>query len=356
MYRVRFSALARGIVVLAVLVSTGIATASAAPSSVSELTPREAVLSWIAAYRAKPALAQVPAAVRAASKFGAFRDVDSAGVYVGFIAGVFASNPAKSEELVVKMLSLPPEEHWVIVRAVAYSGLPQWKQLLGKVAARMPGRKIMVEKYLAGKLPTLDQFAFQEEPNILVRMRDALTLKSALGDEAAKQPSFDPHPDLIDTYWGYYYATGTYSPVARIVAMLAWAKERNSIAKLTLGSMAKHTLSVNAARDPALLSLLKWARTQQPKNTAAELDEVIEAAETADTPRLRKQALDAIEELKRKGPGFKRDVSLWGQVGQGALSLGCIGLAVAGQVALGVPCVVGGALSSGFLYYWGQQQ
>jgi hypothetical protein len=249
-------------------------------------------------------------------------------------------------------LALPPEEHWVVVRALAYSGLPHWKELIGKVAARSPGRKVMAEKYLAGKLPLLDQFAFPEEPGVLGRMRDALNFHKA--EDAAKRASFDPHPDLIDTFWGYYYATGAYAPVARIVAMLSWAKERNSIDKLTLGSMAKHTLSLNAARDAEVLSLLKWARTQQPKDVGAELDEVIEAAETADMPRIRKQALDAIEERKRKGPGYKRDVSWWGQVGQGALSLGCLGLAVAGQVEFGLPCVVGGALSSAFLYYWGQ--
>ena len=349
MYRVLFSALVSLIVVIAALVTTAMA---AAPSHVSELKSREAVLSWIVRYRAKPVPAQVGAVMLAASKHGALRDVDAAGAYVGFIAGVLAANPAKSEELALRMLSLPPEEHWVVVRAIAYSGLPHWKELIGNVAARTPGRKVMAEKYLAGKLPLLDQFAFAEEPGVLGRMREAFTFQKA--EAAAKRSSFDPHPDLIDTFWGYYYATGAYAPVARIVAMLSWAKERNSIDKLTLGSMAKHTLSLNAARDAEVLSLLKWARTQQPKDVGAELDEVIEAAETADMPRIRKQALDAIEERKRKGPGYKRDVSWWGQVGQGALSLGCLGLAVAGQVEFGLPCVVGGALSSAFLYYWGQ--
>ena len=118
--------------------------------------------------------------------------------------------------------------------------------------------------------------------------------------------------------------------------------------------MAKYTLSLNAARDAELLALLKWARTQQPKPVAATLEAVIEAAETADTPRLRRDALAAIDELKRKGPGFKRDVTWWGQVGQGALSLGCLGAAIAGQAELGIPCVIGGALSSAALYYWNQ--
>jgi hypothetical protein len=82
---------------------------------------------------------------------------------------------------------------------------------------------------------------------------------------------------------------------------------------------------------------------------------VIEAAETVDLARLRKEALASIDELKRKGPGYKRDVSLWGQIGQGALALGCIGAAAAGQIEFGIPCVVGGAVSSAGMRYWETQ-
>ena len=64
----------------------------------------------------------------------------------------------------------------------------------------------------------------------------------------------------------------------------------------------------------------------------------------------------ALEELKRKGPAYKREVSTWGQVGQGALALGCIAAAVAGQIELGIPCVVAGATSSAAMSFWNNQQ
>jgi hypothetical protein len=101
--------------------------------------------------------------------------------------------------------------------------------------------------------------------------------------------------------------------------------------------------------------MLKRAKEFQPKPTAAILDEVIEAAETAEVAHLRHKALAAIQELQRKGPGFKRDVSMWGQIGQGALALGCIAAAATGQVELGLPCVVAGGLSNAALSYWNQQ-
>ncbi len=100
--------------------------------------------------------------------------------------------------------------------------------------------------------------------------------------------------------------------------------------------------------------MLKRASKRKGKN--AILDEVIEAAETMETTRVRKDALAAMEELKRKGPGYKRDMATWGQVGQGALALGCIAAAAAGQVAFGLPCVIGGAASSAALNFWGSQQ
>ena len=99
--------------------------------------------------------------------------------------------------------------------------------------------------------------------------------------------------------------------------MVRWSRERDAIEKLTLGSMAKYTLAINATRNPDLMAKLKWAATQeQPDAVKPILSEVIEAAETVETGRLRNEALAAIDDLRRKGPGYKRDVSLWGQVGR----------------------------------------
>jgi hypothetical protein len=120
--------------------------------------------------------------------------------------------------------------------------------------------------------------------------------------------------------------------------------------------MAKYTLASNASRDPELLALLKAASKNQPRNVAPVLAEVIDAAESMETTRLRKDALAALEELKRKGPAYKRDVSTWGQIGTGALALGCIAAAATGHIELGLPCVIGGAGSSAALSFWDKQQ
>jgi hypothetical protein len=219
----------------------------------------------------------------------------------------------------------------------------------------MPGRQVMIEKFLAGKLATLDQAPIEKDPTFGDKLREQFRLAKYF-TKPSQDVSLQLTPDVLDTLWGYYFATGSYRPLSRIILMLRWSKERDKIELLTLGSMAKYTLAINAARNPGLLAQLKWSATQQPKPIAKVLNEVIEAAETAETGRLRSEALALIEELKTKGPGYKRDLSLWGQVGEGALAVGCIVAAVAGQVEFGVPCVVGGVATSAALHLWDGQK
>jgi hypothetical protein len=341
--------------IIALLIIIGLVTpAVAALPSHIEFTSLDAVSRWISNYRAKPEPARLPDAVRALSQLGTFKDPESSGVYVGFIAGVISANPARAEDLIGKMFPIEPAEQWTIVRAIAYSGHPEWKGLLQKFAPRMPLRQVMINKYLEGRLPTLDEIPLEKKsPTLWDKVRGQFQ-----SDKEVKptETTLDKSPELLDTLWGYYFGTGTYGPVARIIALLPWSNDRDSLDKLTIGSMAKYTLASNAARDTALLSMLKRASKNQPKNVTVVLDEVIDAAETMEITRLRKNALAALEELKRKGPGYKREISNWGQVGQGALALGCIAAAVTGHVELGLPCVVGGAASSAALSVWNNQQ
>jgi hypothetical protein len=330
-----------------------VAPAAAVPSHRIEFTSREAILAWIWRYRVKADPTRVPAAIKAMSETGAFKDPDTAGVYIGFIAGIVATDPARAEQLIARSLPIAPEDEWALARAIAYSGAPDWKDLLRRLAPRLPGRSVMIARYVDGKLPTLEHLRIEPDPGFWQKVR-SYTLDT-FKEKPAKPVVLEPSSDLIDTLWGYYFATGAYSPLARVVALLPWSRDKDNIDKLALGSMAKFTLVANGARDPGLLTLLKWARTQQSAETAAILGEVIEAAETVDTARVRKEAFAALEELKRKGPGSRRNVAWWGQVGEGAIALGCLGAAVAGQVEFGLPCVVGGALTSAVLKYWAAQ-
>ena len=324
------------------------APAVAVPPPSAALNSTDAILKWINAYRAKPEPEALPVLVRTLSERQAFKDAETSGAYLGFIAGVLGANPDRAAMLVANMLPIAPADHWVLVRAIAYSGLPNWKELLATFVDRMPTRRAMIDKYLDGKLPTLDQIDYRPaKPGMLDKVKRVLKI----GNGGKKAVAIAPSPELIDVLWGSYLATGSDRPIIRIIKLLPLAKDKDSVDYLTTGSAAKFTLASNAVRDLRLLAILKREVKSQPEAVAAVLNEVIETAETVDTARMRKESLAAIDELKQKGPDSKRELTGWGQVGQGALAMGCVVAAATGRIELGIPCVVGGAAySAGMLY------
>jgi hypothetical protein len=339
---------AGGFLIALALAAAFVAPAAATTPPGGALNSTDAVLKWINAYRGKPEPEALPVLVRGLSEMQAFKDPESCGAYIGFIAGVLGANPERAAPLIERMLAIQPAHHWVLVRAIAYSGLPNWKVLLLKYADRMRTRSGMIDKYVDGKLPTLDQIDYQ---NARPGMIDKIKVAFSFGVVPKKAVVLEPSPELIDVLWGYYLATGSYPPIGRIIRFLPLANDKDNVDSLTAGSAAKFTLASNAVRDLHLLEMLKRAAPSQPQDTAKILNDVIETAETVDTARMRKESLATIEELKQKGPNSKREMTSWGQVGQGALSMGCVVAAATGQVEIGIPCVIGGAAYSAGLQY-----
>lgn len=317
MYRV--VALALALMLLALPAS--LVHAATKKKTVNEFTSQEHVLRWINGYRNKPEPQKLPAAVHAMSALGLFRELDTAGIYVGFMAGVLQANPTKAEDLVTKMFPMPPEDQVAIVRAIAYSELPEWKPLMLKFVERMPARRGLIDRFVYGKQPTLKQLA--------------------LDDGTAP----------LDTLWGVYFATGSYEPVLRIISILVWSKDKDNVERLTIGNMAKLSLATNASRDKALLDLVKSSMKSETQETRVVLQEVIDAAETFEFGRVRKDAMASIEQLKTKGPQSSRNTMWWGTVGQTVLAIGCVAASAMGQVQIGIPCVVGGAASGAALRF-----
>jgi len=334
----------------------------AAGAITPEVDPRASlsvVQQWIYNYRAKPDYAHIPAAVRILFHSQTFKEPENAGIYLGFIAGAIGSNPARAEQLVNSFFPVKPEDEWVIVRAIAFSGLPEWRNLLRKVAVRMPGRRVMIDSYLAGTLPTLTEIPLEEtKPGMMEKIKGVFTQNPFAKDEKKlkMQQTFASNQDLLDTLWGYYFATGSYKPILRIIAMLPWSKSHDTIDKLTVGSMARYTLASYAVRDAGLREYLRSELAVQPAPVKLPLGEVVEAADTVQLGAVRKDALAAMDELKTKGSDARRNLDFWGQVGVGAVALGCVSAAALGQVAIAIPCVIGGSASQGLLSFWEKQQ
>ncbi|MEC9367954.1 MAG: hypothetical protein VX871_04605 [Pseudomonadota bacterium] len=297
----------------------------------------ERLLSWMYAYRKAPKPQQVPEAVGAMKKLGLLSDPEKSGFIIGFLAGVLHENPRSAPTLVRKMFPMPPKEQAVIIKAIAYSGLPNWQDLLRKIAPRMPERQLMVDEYLEGKAPTLM----------------AVPLETGT--------------PVIYALWGFYVATGDYEPVTRIITALQWSKDKSEpestsfrgwisaaftseetdVDKITIGGTAKWTLVSYAERDRHLIDYYRVVHDYQPEGHTVQLAQVIKAAEAFEAERIRKEEYAAIEEAKiaamKKGTGFSKAAT----AGQIAIATGCVTANALGAYVVGAACVVTGAVYTG---------
>lgn len=318
----RFAAIAA-----VLLLAPALAFAAAKPAAKKQpppvpFTSAESVMAWIGGYRAKPEPHRLAEGVRAMIASGVFADLDQAGVYIGFIAGVLGDNPGQARTLIGAMFPMQPEHQVVVVKAIAFSGLAEWKEIMTQAAERMPARKVLIEKYLYKNAPTLETLPL------------------------------DSGAFAMDANWGYFFATGSSDPIDRVIGALAWSTDKNNLERLTLGNMAKWTLASNAQRSPDILAMLKARAPLYKGATAVALKDVIDATEEYDVGRIRKQAVAAVEELKTKGPENSRNAAWWGQAGTTTLALGCVVASALGQVQIGIPCVLGGALGTAATKYF----
>jgi hypothetical protein len=296
----------------------------------------ERLMDWISSYRKHPSPSRVPAAVHAMQEYGLLADEEKAWFCTGFIAGVLGDNQKDGASLIAKMLPLPDKEQAVIIRAIVYSGRPDWRELLEKVSPRMPLRRPLIDDFLQGKRPTL--------------MELPLTDGGAPG---------------IYALWGYYVATGQHEPVVRIIQALQWSRNKDdgsfswkkmfsgwggdasAVEKITTGGTAKWTLASYAERDRALLDLYRAEYYRQPETIARPLKDVIEAAQDFESERIRKDQFGAIEDAQKKQMTNEAGMSKGATAGSIAIATGCVAATALGQPEIAIPCVIGGALYTG---------
>ena len=76
---------------------------------------------------------------------------------------------------------------------------------------------------------------------------------------------------------------------------------------------------------------------------------------TVETHKPLRRDESLIDEFKRTGSVTKKNLKMWGYVGQGTIAVGCIAAAAVSLTALGLPCVIGGAVTSAAINYWAAQ-
>jgi hypothetical protein len=317
-----------------VLVSPVEEPAQSQRSEGSFATP-ERLVDWVYNYHAHPTPWRVPAAVRAMRELGLFTDEEKGAFCTGFIAGVLGSNPKDGSALVGKMLPMPDKDQAVLIRAIAFSGRPDWRELLTKYRSRMPLRQPLIDSYLSGKAKLLMEVDLSDGPSV------------------------------VYTLWGYYVATGQYEPVVRIMQALRWSKNKNdgnfslkkifsnwrndpsAVDKISTGATAKWTLASYAERNRDLLSLYRAEYEHQPKEIAQPLRDVIVAAEAFESEKIRKDQFGAIEDAQKLQATNEAGMSKAATAGSIAIATGCVAASALGQIYIAVPCVIGGALYTG---------
>ena len=310
--------------------------AESAPQPQGAFSAPERLMDWMSNYRNHKSPSQVPAAVHAMKDFGLFADEEKAWFCTGFIAGVLGSNPKDGPSLIPRMFPMPDKEQAVIIRAVAYSGRPDWRELLEKTSARTPLRRPLIDDFLAGKRPTLMELPLDH----------------------GGSPG-------IYALWGYYVATGQYEPVVRIMQALRWSKKKedsrfsfrkvfsgwghdpSAVEKITTGGTAKWTLASYAERDRALLALYRAEYARQPEDIAKPLKDVIDAAEIFESEKIRKDQFGAIEDAQKQQLTNEAGMTKGATAGSIAIATGCVAASALGQAYIALPCVLGGALYTG---------
>ena len=307
----------------------------ASPEPQSAFASVDRLMDWISNYRKHKDPSRVPAAVHAMLDFGLFGDEEKAWFCTGFIAGVLGSNPKDGPGLIPRMFPLPDKEQGFVIRAIVYSGRPDWRELLEKNASRMPLRRPLIDDFLTGKRPTLTQLPL----------------------ESGGSPG-------IYALWGYYVATGQHQPVVRIMEALRWSKNKDSgfsfgkvfsgwgrdpsaVDKITTGGTAKWTLASYAERDRELINLYRAEYAHQPPEIAKPLKDVIEAAEIFESEKIRKDQFGAIEDAQRAQMSNEAGMSKGATAGSIAIATGCVAASALGQAYIALPCVLGGALYTG---------
>ena len=317
-------------------IPTSAITEQAAPEPQDAFASVDRLMDWISNYRKHKTPSRVPAAVHAMYEFGLFGDEEKAWFCTGFIAGVLGSNPKDGPGLIPRMFPLPDKEQAVIIRAIAYSGRPDWRELLEKNLSRMPLRRPLIDDFLAGKRPILMELPLDH----------------------GGSPG-------IYALWGYYVATGQHEPVVRIMQALRWSKNKDdsgfsfrkvfsgwgrdpsAVEKITTGGTAKWTLASYAERDRELLSLYRAEYDRQPEDVAKPLKDVIEAAEIFESEKIRKDQFGAIEDAQKAQMTNEAGMSKGATAGSIAIATGCVAASALGQAYIALPCVLGGALYTG---------
>lgn len=223
---------------VAMLLALSVSQVSAASASAEQ---------WLNDYYKKPTPRQFASAFLDLSESGYFEQPGNVPVAIGFIASVFAKNPARVNQWLDLMREVPESHQRILVAALWYSGNPK------------------AESYLRN-------FARECSPKL---QQELLALANTRPDvRAASVQSVSS----LNLQWGAFLATGDKTPVRNILAALG------SHGDAQLSQQVRWSLAQNAVHHPLVLSICRDELSRQPNEVRETLRAVINDTEARRQP------------------------------------------------------------------------
>lgn len=230
---------------------------------------QEDVSNWLTHYYQAPDASRFPEAIEYMSQSGMLDNKNAIAPIIGFIAGIFESNPALVEGWVGRLNSIKEEHLGVVVLGLWYANLRE----------SQAWTYAMLDKH-----PRLnDEFAFLQKGSPM---------------PVTKLP-LEQGAWVLDVLWGDFMATGKKEPVERIMTALPWVDVKGDINRLLVGGAARWSLTSNAVQHDRVFAFCEVALQTQPKDVAEKIREVLDSARKEKEERHNK-ALQPTSALTRR--------------------------------------------------------
>ncbi len=204
------------------------------------------VKKWLKHYYRKPEPNRVPEMVGCLSASELLDKKNAISPIFGFLSGVFHDNPERVDGWVRTLEALKEHHLGVVVFGLWYSNLPDARQKVDGLLNRH------------ARLKKEFSFLSDSQPHPLVE------IPLAQGQW------------ILDALWGNFMATGSPTPVRRVISTLAWLEDKQDTKKYMVASSAKFSLATNIIQHPRVRQICKAELAVQPEEIARPLKALIE--------------------------------------------------------------------------------
>ena len=208
----------------------------------------EEINSWVTYYYITPEPSKIPDAIEYMSQVGWLDDKNSIAPIFGFLAGGFTANPKQVSGWVDRLSSLNESHLGVVILGLWYSSLPDSQQRTYEFLDKHPNLKQEYSYLYKGSPMAIEEIPLEQGTWVL------------------------------DVLWGNFSATGSKTPIIRIMSTLPWVDIKGDINRLMIGGAAQWSLTSNAVQHQRILGFCETEVSAQPQDVADKLRHIIESA------------------------------------------------------------------------------